>query len=129
MKTSVISLVCVVLFWTFQAEAEAEPIQNEAVILAQDDGAAREAAQRELEESLRRDNAEQSRQDCERQKADILARCLSGATSVNLDCQKNCDSSISDGAEANECKRSTCSNVEASSHKRCYFDSMTISCS
>lgn len=123
MRGSIVIITCLMIFSTFQAKAQ--HVQHDIIILAQDDDAAREAAQRELDESLRRD-AEQSRQDCERRRDDSLKGCLSGETTIVLNCQSTCNS-ISDAAQHNDCKRD-CSNTEASQKNRCYNEHMTVIC-
>lgn len=104
--------------------AEASAANGGQLIIAQSD-ADRDAAQRELEEELRR-SREQSRQECERQKADSLSSCTAGASSVNQSCQSGCDS-IEDPAGNQDCRRA-CSETETNSRNQCFDQNQGVMC-
>lgn len=95
--------------------------------LAQDDDAAREAAQRELEEELKR-QAEETKRTCEREKENALSGCLSGVGSILSSCQSDCSSRYpANAGDYNDCKRE-CTDDESAEARKCHDKDRSTRC-
>lgn len=90
--------------------------------LAQDDDAAREAAQRELEEELR-----QTREECETRRRNVSYDCVNKARNDNIARQSQCDRTTTDAVALNECKRAS-SDREDSEESACYSRESSTPC-
>jgi len=67
-----------------------------------------------------------ARQQCERDKQNSLASCLSSVTNSELSCQSGCGS-ISDAGKYNDCKRD-CSDAESTEREICYDSDRSKTC-